>query len=149
MFTSETGFRARQRKAGLAAARYWEARAFENLEKAREARRFYAARRREWYRINEKREHRYAYVPPAGAWRCDCGLTGDSMDKIYLFHQQSGPTTSGLVPEKKDAELSPPTFAAKRKALLRPPKPNDPAWMSVNALEQPAFLFGTSPRNGI
>ena len=38
-FTSETARRARQRKAGLAAARHWRERGFANLERAREQRR--------------------------------------------------------------------------------------------------------------
>ena len=38
LFNSETGRRARQRKAGLASAGYWREREFENLVRAREAR---------------------------------------------------------------------------------------------------------------
>jgi hypothetical protein len=39
LFTSETARRARQRKAGLAAARRWRERGFANLERARQQRR--------------------------------------------------------------------------------------------------------------
>jgi hypothetical protein len=47
VFTSETGRKARCRKAGLAAARYWRKSGFKNLELAREVRRRNVERRRE------------------------------------------------------------------------------------------------------
>ena len=77
------------------------ARGFTNLEKARAARSLYSARRREWYRINGNREHRYAYVPPAGKWRCDCGLEGDSTGQIYRFYQQTARLQADLYARKK------------------------------------------------
>ena len=89
-FTSETGRRARQRKAGLAAARYWEARGFENLERAREARSRYAALRREYQEATASRKHTVRWFQvPSGSWECDCGLSGDSPDQVVTYHREA------------------------------------------------------------
>jgi hypothetical protein len=87
-FTSETAFRLKQRKAGLAAARYWRAHGFENLELAREARSRYAALRREWFRLTEFRRHALRNGP-SGLWECDCGLSGDSTDQVVPTHREA------------------------------------------------------------
>jgi|ERR1019366_8711002 hypothetical protein len=84
VFTSETGFRARQRKAGLAAARYWREREFANLLRAREVRSRNAALRREWLRATADRQHVLHYEPPGGRWECDCGLSGDSTEHALM-----------------------------------------------------------------
>lgn len=86
LFTSETGFRARQRKAGL--ARYWKARGFANLELAREARSRYAALRREWFRAIESRQH-VLRCDPNGLWKRDCGLRGNSTEQIVPMHREA------------------------------------------------------------
>ena|ERR1039458_7582030 len=88
-FTSETGFRARQRKAGLAAARYWKARGFLNLERAREQRSVNAWRRRE-----ERRQREAAEQPPlVVTLKCPCGrihsvadLSGLTDDELRMIH---------------------------------------------------------------
>jgi hypothetical protein len=63
-FTSETAWRARQRKAGLAAARYWKARGFANVERARQQRSLNA-----WQRREEKRQQ----PPLVVNLKCPCG----------------------------------------------------------------------------
>lgn len=56
-FTSETAWRARQRKAGLAAARYWREHGFANLELARQQRSDNASSRRMAKMIKELAEN--------------------------------------------------------------------------------------------
>ena len=89
-FTSETGFRARQRKAGLASARYWKDRGFANLLQAREARSRYAALRREYQEATASRKHTVGWFEvPAGSWECDCGLSGDSPAELVSLHREA------------------------------------------------------------
>ena len=88
-FTSETGRRARQRKAGLAAARYWRVRDFANLRLAREARSLNAARRRE-EKLRREAEKLHTVVTPVGlggAWFCTCGLSGYGQAAIVPRHR--------------------------------------------------------------
>jgi hypothetical protein len=87
-FTHETGRKARCRKAGLAAARFWRQYGFANLEKAREQRSLNAARRR------EEREARdqHALVFPHGwahVWYCSCGLTGYCDESVVHLHREA------------------------------------------------------------
>lgn len=63
-FTSETGFRARQRKAGLAAARYWKAQGFANLVRARRQRSINSARRRLAKLVHELVEYGLIVINP-------------------------------------------------------------------------------------
>jgi hypothetical protein len=63
-FTSETAFRLKQRKAGLAAARYWEEREFTNLERARQQRSLNTARRRLRKMIRELVEYGFIVISP-------------------------------------------------------------------------------------
>jgi len=100
LFTSETGFRARQRKAGLAAARHWRAHGFANLERAREARSQYAALRREWFRLTENRRHVLRY-DPYGRWGCDCGLSGDSTEQVVTRHREASRIEAELYVRRK------------------------------------------------
>jgi len=68
-FTSETAFRLNQRKAGLAAAGYWKARGFANLEHARQQRSLNA-----WLRREERRQREAAERPPlVVTLKCPCG----------------------------------------------------------------------------
>ena len=149
-FTSWTGLRARQRQVGPASAQCWKGHGFANLEKIRAARSFYAARRRESYQINEKPEYHYGDMPAAGAWRCDCGRTGDSTDQIYPFHLHVALATGGLVRKKKrwaETGVSPHFRAPKSCPLPKGSRPSalfsllsecretrshpiDPAWRS-------------------
>jgi hypothetical protein len=78
LFTPETGREARQRKAGLAAARYWRAQGGPNLERARERRSLNAALRRE-ERLREEPKKLHTVIHPfglAGVWYRTCGLSG-------------------------------------------------------------------------
>jgi hypothetical protein len=104
LFNSETGRRARQRKAGLAAARYWRERDFENLVRAREARSRYAALRREWFRLTENRQHVLRYDPD-GPWECDCGLSGDSTEQAVPMHREASRIEADLYARRKSAQL--------------------------------------------
>jgi len=67
-FTSETGFRARQRKAGLASARYWGKRGYANLRRAREQRSINA-----WRRRMERWREETGRLPLQVILKCDCG----------------------------------------------------------------------------
>ncbi len=89
LFNSETGRRARQRKAGLAAARYWRAQGFPNLERAREQRSLNAALRRE-ERLQQEAKKLHTVIHPfglAGVWYCTCGLSGYGEESIILRHR--------------------------------------------------------------
>ena len=102
LFTSETGFRARQRKAGLAAARYWKTLGFANLLRAREARSRYAALRREYQEATESRKHTVRWFEaPAGSWECDCGLNGDSPAELVTFHREADRLETELYARRK------------------------------------------------
>ena len=105
VFTSETGFRARQRKAGLAAARYWREREFANLLRAREVRSRNAALRREWLRATADRQHVLHYEPPGGRWECDCGLSGDSTEQVVPMHREASRIEADLYARRKSAQL--------------------------------------------
>jgi hypothetical protein len=78
LFTTETARRARQRKAGLAAAGHRSKHDFANLERAREVRSLNAARRRiERSRRDAQRVH--TVICPHGSafvWYCSRGLSG-------------------------------------------------------------------------
>ena len=102
LFTSETGRRARQRKAGLAAARYWRAQGFPNLERAREQRSLYAELRREWFRLLEFRRHVLRYGP-GGPWECDCGLSGDSTEQVVPLHRKASRIEAEAYARRKGA----------------------------------------------
>jgi hypothetical protein len=109
LFTSETGLRARQRKAGLAAARYWRERDFENLVRAREARSRYAALRREWFRLTENRRHALRYYPD-GPWECDCGLNGDSTEQVVPMHRKASRIEAELYVRRKSGSRKAPAL---------------------------------------
>jgi len=94
LFTSQTGFRARQRKAGLASARYWKEQGFANLGKAREARSRYAALKREWLAENADRRHVLEWNEDS--WKCDCGLSADSPDKVVPMHRKASQIEAGF-----------------------------------------------------
>ena len=88
-FTSETARRARQRKAGLAAARYWRGRGFANLKLARRQRSLNAARLRE-ERMRREAEQRHTVIHPfgpAGVWYCTCGLSGAGEASVFPIHR--------------------------------------------------------------
>ena len=107
LFNSETGRRARQRKAGLASARYWRERDFENLVRAREARSRYAALRREWLRATADRQHVWLYEPSGGRWKCDCGLSGDSTDQVVRMHREASRIQAALYARRKAGSNAP------------------------------------------
>jgi hypothetical protein len=100
LFTPETGRRARQRKAGLASARYWRERGFANLERARDARSQYAELRREWFRLTKDREHALQYYQD-GLWKCDCGLRGDSTEQVVPMHCEANRIEAELYVRRK------------------------------------------------
>ena len=101
-FTSETGRRARQRKAGLAAARYWRAQGFPNLIRAREARSRYAALRREYQEATASRKHTVGWFEvPAGSWECDCGLRGESPEQLVSLHREADRLEAELYARRK------------------------------------------------
>lgn len=81
-FTSETGRRARRRKAGLASARYWRSRRFANLVKARAV---LAERRR-----RDSTQHTIVAcsVSPR-LWHCTCGLNGWGEESIIRNHRKA------------------------------------------------------------
>ena len=100
-FTSETGFRARQRKAGLASARYWRKQAYENLRWAREQRSINA-----WRRRMERWREETGRLPLQVILKCDCGrihrveslreLTPEELRIVYgLARSRRVPTPLG------------------------------------------------------
>ena len=99
-FTTETGRSALARRGGLASARYWRERDFENLERAREARSRYAALRREWFRFTEDRRHTSRHYPD-GSWECDCGLKGDSTNQVAPMHREATRIEADLYVRRK------------------------------------------------
>src|ERR1700761_8826265 len=90
-FTSDTARRARCRKAGLAAARYWREHGFANLERAREQRKRNAALRREERERQEIRQSHTVIFPHGGlhVWYCSCGLTGYAHDTVIAVHHEA------------------------------------------------------------
>ena len=74
-FTSETGRKARQRKAGLASARVNRLTGFENLRIAREVQ----AHKR------EMREH--SFTVSVNGFQCSCGKSGDYVALIKAVHR--------------------------------------------------------------
>jgi len=81
-FTSDTGRRARCRKAGLHSALYWRDRDFVNLVKARAV----LAARRERDRV------KHTTIPcsaVSGLWHCTCGLSGRGGEaSIFAVHRK-------------------------------------------------------------
>jgi len=90
-FTTETARKARQRKAGLAAARYWQQHDFANLERARQQRSLNAARRRA-ERLQREAEQRHNLIFPHGVafvWYCSCGLIGHGEKTVVPIHREA------------------------------------------------------------
>jgi len=99
-FTTETGRSALARRGGLASARFWRERDFENLVQARGARSRNAALRREWFRLTENRRHTCRHYP-GGSWKCDCGLSGDSTEQVVPMHREASRIEAELYVRRK------------------------------------------------
>jgi hypothetical protein len=87
-FTHESARKARCRKAGLAAARFWRQYGFANLEKARTQRRLNAARRRS----EREASGQHMLVFPHGlphVWYCSCGLLGRGQETVVPLHREA------------------------------------------------------------